>query len=318
MKLTKFILSLVLVLTMAISLASCDELEAQVQNAIDEATAPLTDTIEALEATKTELENAKATLEAAKTELENAKAQLEDEKVALENRIEGLLDCAEGKHDMTIIANSDGSHTNICSYCELGKTESCNFLDYVDNGDGSYTATCPTCGNTHTGDSSILFVVVTTEDELNSATNTDGAKVKLGADIDLADCIHIDYSVQIDLAGHSINTNDPSVNEFFVFGSLYIFDSVGGGSVGNGFNTYEETFLKIGDINISPDNPIGTDGTIDLSEYRGGELTLYVGYFADLILPEGYLMYDEMRNYVLADFEAAKEEAWIIISPAAE
>ena len=61
-KITVIILSLLLML----SLASCDVVAGEVDKLVNEATAPLMETIDELEATKTELENAKATLEQAK------------------------------------------------------------------------------------------------------------------------------------------------------------------------------------------------------------------------------------------------------------
>lgn len=322
MKITRILLTLTLVLTMAMSLASCEVIDSGVQGLIDEATAQLNQTIESLEATKTELENAKATLENAKTELEAAKSALEGEKealegekAALEDRIEGLLNCAKGEHDMKLTPNEDGTHTDSCLYCERTKTENCAFVDYVDNGDGSYTATCPTCGNTHTSDSSVLFVVVMTEAELAGAVKTDGARIKLGADIELSGYIIISNTVEIDLAGHSVSTNDPSINEFFVYGTLYIYDSVGGGSVENGFNTYEDTYLKIGTIGLAYQAAFGTEGTIDLSEYRGGEIMIYAGFFTDIILGEGYCFYYETVDDVIPDFEGAKEAGWVRIVP---
>lgn len=315
MKITRILLTLTLVLTMAMSLASCEVIDANVQGLIDEATAQLNQTIESLEATKTELENAKATLEKAKTELEAAKSALEGEKAALEDKIEGLLNCVEGEHDMKLTPNGDGTHTEACLYCEYSKTQNCTFLDYVDNGDGSYTATCPTCGNTHTSDSSVLYVVVMTEAELNDAVKTDGARIRLGSDIDLSGYIIISNTVEIDLAGHSVSTNDPSINEFFVYGTLYIYDSVGGGSVENGFNTYEDTYLKIGTIGLAYQAAFGTEGTIDLSEYRGGEIMIYAGFFTDIILGEGYCFYYETVDDVIPDFEGAKEAGWVRIVP---
>ena len=324
MKITRILLTLTLVLTMAMSLASCEVIDANVQGLIDEATAQLNQTIESLEATKTELENAKATLEKAKTELEAAKSALEGEKealegekAALEDRIEGLLNCATGEHDMKLTPNEDGTHTDSCLYCEYSKTQNCTFLDYVDNGDGSFTATCPTCNNTNTVDASQLFVVVRSEDELREAARVDGTKIRLGADIDVLDCIYIDDNtyVEIDMAGYSINCDDPSLNEFFVYGSLRIYDSVGGSSITNGFNTYDGTYLKVGNIKLKYYDPIGMKGTIDLSEYRGGELKMYVADFTDLIIPEGYSFYQELADEVIPAFAAAKEAGWVRIVP---
>lgn len=324
MKITRILLTLTLVLTMAMSLASCEVIDANVQGLIDEATAQLNQTIESLEATKTELENAKATLEKAKTELEAAKSALEGEKealegenAALEDRIERLLRCVEGDHDMELTPNGDGTHTEACLYCESSTTQNCTFLDYVDNGDGSFAATCPTCNNTNTVDASQLFVVVRSEDELREAARVDGTKIRLGADIDVLDCIYIDDNtyVEIDMAGYSINCDDPSLNEFFVYGSLRIYDSVGGSSITNGFNTYDGTYLKVGNIKLKYYDPIGMKGTIDLSEYRGGELKMYVADFTDLIIPEGYSFYQEIDDEVIPDFAAAKEAGWVRIVP---
>ena len=79
-KLSIIALSLMLIF----ALASCDVVAGEVDKLVTEATAPLVETIETLEATKTELENAKATLETAKATLEEAKTKLEAEKAALE------------------------------------------------------------------------------------------------------------------------------------------------------------------------------------------------------------------------------------------
>ena len=79
-KLSIIALSLMLIFV----LASCDVVAGEVDKLVTEATAPLVETIETLEATKTELENAKATLETAKATLEEAKTKLEAEKAALE------------------------------------------------------------------------------------------------------------------------------------------------------------------------------------------------------------------------------------------
>jgi hypothetical protein len=209
------------------------------------------------------------------------------------------------------------THTETCSYCEFYETVRCEFPDYVDNGDGSYTATCPTCNNTDTVDASQLFVIVRTEDELREAASVDGTKIRLGADIDVLDCIYVDDNtyVEIDMAGYSINCDDPSLNEFFVYGSLRIYDSVGGSSITNGFNTYDGTYLKVGNIKLKYYDPIGMKGTIDLSEYRGGELKMYVADFTDLIIPEGYGFYQEIDDEVIPDFEAAKEAGWVRIVP---
>jgi hypothetical protein len=327
MKITRILLTLTLVLTIAMSLASCEVIGSDVQGLIDEATAQLNQTIESLEATKTELEGAKATLENAKAELENAKAALEGEKArlegenaALEDRIERLLRCVEGDHDMELTPNADGTHTEACLYCESSTTQNCTFLDYVDNGDGSFTATCPTCNNTNTVDGSQLFVVVRTEDELREAASVDGTKIRLGADIDVLDCIYVDDNtyVEIDMAGYSINCDDPSLNEFFVYGSLRIYDSVGGSSITNGFNTYDGTYLKVGNIKLKREDPIGMEGTIDLSEYRGGELKMYVEYFTDLIIPEGYVIVDELYENPTTDFSDAVDYGWIILTPPTE
>ena len=79
-KLSIIALSLMLIF----ALASCDVVAGEVDKLVTEATAPLVETIETLEATKTELEGAKATLETAKATLEEAKTKLEAEKAALE------------------------------------------------------------------------------------------------------------------------------------------------------------------------------------------------------------------------------------------
>ena len=78
-KLSIIALSLMLIF----ALASCDVVAGEVDKLVTEATAPLVETIETLEATKTELENAKSTLETAKATLEEAKTKLEAEKAAL-------------------------------------------------------------------------------------------------------------------------------------------------------------------------------------------------------------------------------------------
>ena len=75
---------IMLALMLIFALASCDVVAEEVDKLVTEATAPLVETIETLEATKTELENAKATLETAKATLEEAKTKLEAEKAVLE------------------------------------------------------------------------------------------------------------------------------------------------------------------------------------------------------------------------------------------
>ena len=76
----KKLLVTLLVLVAIFTLASCEKVE----KAVEEATAPLRESVEALEKAKSELETEKASLDAQKAELEAQKAALETQKSELE------------------------------------------------------------------------------------------------------------------------------------------------------------------------------------------------------------------------------------------
>lgn len=207
-------------------------------------------------------------------------------------QINCLKDIHTGKN---YTVNSDGTHSYTCDGCQTPVTKAHLF---------NQENKCA-CG----------LVRVTTEEELRAALRVDGGKIILGADIITAGCIHVSYSSEIDMAGYDITSTDETSNELWVYGSLKIYDSVGGSSIKKGFNTYDGAYLEIGNVTIPQDDPFGMEGTVNMTGYKGAEIKSYVAYITDITLPEGYVFYDELKENILPDFASAKEDGWVYITP---
>ena len=128
-KITLALLSLALVAI----LASCGFTEEELNNAVNDAKAPLEGQITTLTDEKNDLLAEIAELEAAADALNTEKATLEAKVTDLEAKIEKLLDCAAGDHADRYTINKDGTHTLGCEWCDRADATAHHSCD--ENGD---------------------------------------------------------------------------------------------------------------------------------------------------------------------------------------
>ena len=138
------------------------------------------------------------------------------------------------------------------------------------------------------------YTLVSNAKELEIALSN-SKKIRFAADIESVDGFIVQNNVAIDLAGYDLTVTDKTQHSFWIYSDCEIFDSVGGSHLALGI-TVNLGSLKFSDsITVSENEHIGifTDCSLDLSDYTGDELFIYVSETAEgVILPEGYSFYD--------------------------
>ncbi len=159
------------------------------------------------------------------------------------------------------------------------------------------------------------YTLVSDENELVGALQN-AEKIRLTADIESQHGFQIYMEVLIDLAGYDVIVTDENRKAFEVFNKyLELRDSVGGSSLTNGIAILEAARVKLGDAITVGDQGIILYGDLDLSDYSGEELIIYLySHDTELLIPDGYAMYN-MHGELLPDFLDALMEGLAFVRP---
>jgi len=159
------------------------------------------------------------------------------------------------------------------------------------------------------------YTVVRNVAELEVALNS-GGKIRLGANIEKEKSCEIYKETVVDLAGYDLIVTGEYQASFLLFENCELIDSVGGSKLYKNIRINKGILKFRGNIVIESTNVhFSGSGTLDLSNYTGGELYVYATHLEDVILPEGYAFYDSVSGEKLADLEAARAVAYVDIRP---
>lgn len=160
-------------------------------------------------------------------------------------------------------------------------------------------------------------VVVENAEDLLSAFSTYD-NIRLGCDIECENGFDVTRDVTLDLAGYDLKVTKSGQATFWIYDSMTIIDSVGGSKLYKGIYLYDAALKISGDVGIFANHhQINGAGSLDLSEYTGCELYLYIERFTDVILSEGYAFYDVFSEEMTDNFEAAKLNNEVYVRPIA-
>ena len=161
------------------------------------------------------------------------------------------------------------------------------------------------------------YMLVSDAEELKLAIEL-GGMIRLANDIESIDGFQIISDVLIDLAGHDLKVTDDTNPTFWIYSSCVLTDSVGGSRLYKKILVNRGTLSLEGAIEIEEvDIKLNGSGTVDLSNYTGGEIYLYISNFENIILPEGYAFYEYSGSGETTDFAIAKEYGHGYIRPIA-
>ena len=160
------------------------------------------------------------------------------------------------------------------------------------------------------------WVTVSTAEELNVALE-DGGKVILAANIVSEEGFTVWSDVVIELAGYDITVTSETSASFLVNANCVILDSVGGSEINRDIMLNYGSIKVIGDFTLADNIMIVViSGLIDLSDYTGNELYLYVGSEATgVILPDGYSVYSERDGSLLPDYAPENGVHYVYVRP---
>ena len=160
------------------------------------------------------------------------------------------------------------------------------------------------------------WVTVSTAEELNVALE-DGGKVILAADIESEEGFTVWSDVVIELAGYDITVTSETSASFLVNANCVILDSVGGSEINRNITLNYGSIKVIGDFTLADNIMIVViSGSIDLSDYTGNELYLYVSSEASgVILPDGYSVYSEYDGSLLPDYAPENGVHYVYVRP---
>ena len=160
------------------------------------------------------------------------------------------------------------------------------------------------------------WVTVTTAEELNVALEN-GGKVILAADIESEEGFTVWSDVVIELAGYDITVTSETSASFLVNANCVILDSVGGSEINRDITLNYGSIKVIGDFTPADNIMIVViSGFIDLSDYTGNELYLYVSSEASgVILPDGYSVYSEYDGSLLPDYAPGNGVHYVYVRP---
>ena len=159
-------------------------------------------------------------------------------------------------------------------------------------------------------------MAVTTAEELNVALE-DGGKVILAADIESEEGFTVWSDVVIELAGYDLTVTSESSASLLVNANCVILDSVGGSEINRNITVNYGSIKVIGDFTLADNIMIVVlSGSIDLSDYTGNELYLYVdSEVSDVILPDGYSVYSEYDGSLLPDYAPGNGVHYVYVRP---
>ena len=161
------------------------------------------------------------------------------------------------------------------------------------------------------------YMLVSDAEDLKLAIEL-GGMIRLANDIESIDGFQITGDVLIDLAGYDLKVTGDTDPTFWIYGTCVLTDSVGGSRLYKRILVNGGTLSLEGAIEIEEvDLKLNGTGTVDLSDYTGGEIYLYAGNFENIILPEGYAFYDYSSSSETTDFAIAKEYGHCYIRPIA-
>ena len=143
------------------------------------------------------------------------------------------------------------------------------------------------------------YTLVSNEEELREAISI-GGQIKLTADIESVEGYELINDVIIDLAGYDITVTGTDQHAFWSLRNCEIKDSVGGSKIKNSISVNGGTLKISGAIVLETKiHDIIVATTLDLSEYTGGELFLFVGSnVIGVTISEGYAFYSEMGELI--------------------
>ena len=161
------------------------------------------------------------------------------------------------------------------------------------------------------------WVTVTTAEELAAALQN-GGKIRLAADIESEEGFRVWSDVIIDLAGYDLTVTVESQSSFLVSANCGILDSVGGSEINRNITVNSGSVKVIGDITLADNMMIKafSGSLIDLSDYTGNELYLYVSSGAGgVILPDGYSVYGEYDGSPIPDYAPGNGVSYVYVRP---
>ena len=160
------------------------------------------------------------------------------------------------------------------------------------------------------------WVTVTTAEELNVALE-DGGKIILAADIESEEGFTVWSDVVIELAGYDITVTSETSASLLVNANCEILDSVGGSKINRIITVNYGSIKVIGDFTLVDNIMIMVlSGLIDLSDYTGNELYLYVdSEVSDVILPDGYSVYSEYDGSPIPDYAPGNGVHYVYVRP---
>ena len=157
-------------------------------------------------------------------------------------------------------------------------------------------------------------MLVSDKSELSYAVSK-GGNIRFAADIESDEGFTLFENAVIDLAGYDLKIVGEGSVSIWCYANCELTDSVGGATINRPLLINDGTLALSGAIQIIVGDKtlmINGSAVLDLSDYTGEELYVYVSNMTNIIIPENYAFFDDDIN-IGSYFEDVKELDYVYI-----